>query len=153
MNRLNLFAAIALTTIAAATIPTAQAETYSCYCEGYCGNGGVGANPDTLMSSMDSSTLEDYFALTASGHSSQTGWTCMTESANYSCDASTGAVVTAGDALKSLGEDALTCAQTDADLSAGAPPVSEEPPADDEPAAARPGGGRPHRPGRPPVRR
>jgi len=154
MSRITLLAALSMTAIAAAAPATAQAESYSCYCEGYCGNGAIGANPDTLRTSASDSTLEDYYGLTSSGHSDQTGWTCMTEDDNYRCDDS-GAVVTAGDALTSLGDDALQCDATDDAVAAAPPPEVEEPPVAEAPEA---GPGKPRSPKgprkpRPPMKR
>jgi hypothetical protein len=106
MSRARILAAVTIALAAgAAAAPEASAsETYSCYCEGYCGNGGVGANPGKLMSGMSESVLEDYFGVTGSGLSTQTGWACMAESQSYACEGAS-ATHSASSALQAYGRD------------------------------------------------
>jgi len=69
----------------AAPAPAGEA-TYTCYCDDYCGNGGLGARAGKVMAGAQASTLESYFGLQRAGYSSATGWTCLRETASYTCD-------------------------------------------------------------------
>ncbi len=46
----------------------------ACYCKGYCGNGGIGADPKTLRLGISQSSLTDYYGGGKKGN--RTGWVC-----------------------------------------------------------------------------
>ena len=145
MNLSRALAALSITLLSTAVAAPAEAggETYACYCEGYCGNGGVGANPGKLMTGMGDDVLEIYFGVTDNGSSMRTGWTCLSEASNYACQ-DVDAVIAAADALQTYeGDAAGVCAETDESL-------REATPADEAAAApTRDPRPRPQRPRRP----
>ena len=85
------------------TVASAAEPTYTCYCEEECGNGGLGANAGNVVPGAQSATLRSYFGLQRSGYSAATGWTCLRESARYSCQEDS---LTPRQALVRFGSDA-----------------------------------------------
>ncbi|MCB9549983.1 MAG: RICIN domain-containing protein [Myxococcales bacterium] len=74
------FAALLTFAGAAALLAGASAAsaetTYTCTCDGYCGNGARGANPGTIVKGVAASRLQREFGLDGAGTSNRTGWRC-----------------------------------------------------------------------------
>jgi hypothetical protein len=70
------------TCVAPAAIRSGPGGPLGCFCQYYCGNGGIGANPNTFDLHLTQARVNTYYG---GGHpGNQTGWLCGTYRGSFS---------------------------------------------------------------------